>query len=70
MPAGAGRATIRQTLESVSHDQVWAPNSRSYIALGADGAGVAWVGKTYVVPPRDTLVALPGYEPGARDQCG
>jgi hypothetical protein len=34
-------------------------------ATQSDGVGVAWVGKTYVVPARDTFVELPGYEPSS-----
>lgn len=55
---------IEQTLAGVAHDQIWIPNSQSYIALGLAGLGVAWVGKTYVMPSRHELVELPGYAPG------
>jgi len=54
---------IRSALRFVAHDQIWVPNSRSYIALGREGAAVAWVGKTYVVPTQGAFVALPGYQP-------
>ena len=56
---------VREALRFVDHDEVWVPNSGSYIALGREGAGVAWIGKTYVVPRRGVLVELPGYEPGS-----
>ena len=52
---------IRQHLHSVAWDQIWIPNSRSYIALGRGGRGVAWVGKGYVVPRRGEFVTLPGF---------
>jgi hypothetical protein len=58
-------ALIREALQGVDHDQIWIPYSRSYIALGRGGAGVAWVGKTYVVPARDSFLELPGYEAGS-----
>lgn len=53
---------IRDALRFVTYDQVWLPYSRSYIALGHEGRGVAWAGKTYVVPSVGTFVELPGYE--------
>ncbi|HET6561556.1 MAG TPA: hypothetical protein VFG72_06750 [Marmoricola sp.] len=65
--------TVRDALRFVQHDEIWVPNSGSYIALGREGLAVAWVGKTYVVPARGVLVTLPGYVPGggggvARDE--
>ena len=48
-------------LRSVDWDQIWIPHSRSYIALGRGGRGVAWVGKGYVVPRRGEFVMLPGF---------
>ena len=56
---------IREALQFVQWDQIWVPNSASYIALGREGQGVAWVGKTYVVPHAGAFVELPGYAPGA-----
>ena len=53
---------IRAALRFATYDQIWLPYSRSYIALGHEGRGVAWVGKTYVMPSPDTFVELPGYE--------
>src|SRR5690606_33847837 len=38
---------IRDALRFVTYDQIWLPYSKSYIALGHQGRGVAWVGKTY-----------------------
>ena len=61
------KALVRDALRFVTHDRIWVPNSRSYIALGLEGATVAWVGKTYVVPLRGWIVELPGYAPHARD---
>ena len=52
---------IRRHLRDVEWDQIWIPNSRSYIALGLAGRGVAWVGKGYVMPSRDAFVPLPGF---------
>ena len=52
---------IRQHLRGVVWDQIWIPNSRSYIALGLGGRGVAWVGMGYVVPRRGEFVTLPGF---------
>jgi hypothetical protein len=59
------QAAIRQSLSEVERDQIWIPNSQSYIALGLRGAMVAWVGKTYVVPARGELIELPGFQPGS-----
>ena len=58
--------TIRQALRSVTHDQIWLPYSRSYIALGHEGRAVAWVGKTWVMPAHDTSYELPGYRDSSR----
>ncbi len=60
-------AAIREALRSVSHDQIWLPNSKSYVALGHEGSGVAWVGKGYVfVKATGYFLELPGY----RDSAG
>ena len=53
---------IREALRFVRFDQVWLPHSESYVALGLDGPGVAWVGKGYVfVKATGAFVELPGY---------
>jgi hypothetical protein len=52
---------IRQHLRDVLYDQIWVPYSGSYIALGLGGAGVAWVGKSYVSFRDGRLETLPGY---------
>ena len=53
---------IRDALRFVRYDQVWLPHSESYVALGLDGPGVAWVGKGYVfVKATGAFVELPGY---------
>ncbi len=52
---------IRQHLRGVAWDRIWIPNSRSYIALGLGGRGIAWVGKGYVVPRRGEFITLPGF---------
>ena len=60
----------------VTYDQIWVPNSRSYVALGHYGRGVAWFGKTYVVPAVGEFLELPDYSAGrgggvpAHDQVG
>ncbi len=41
---------IRDALRFVTYDEIWVPHSRSYVALGLEGRGVAWFGKTYVAP--------------------
>lgn len=56
--------TIAGLLRDVTHDQIWVPNSLSYVALGRAGQGVAWVGKTYVALADGTFHELPGYGPG------
>lgn len=58
--------TIHQALRFVTHDQIWLPYSRSYVALGHEGRAVAWVGKTWVMPSHDVFQELPGY----RDASG
>ena len=58
--------TIRDALRSFRYDEIWVPHSGSYIALGLAGLGVAWVGKTYVVPARGLFEEFPGYAPGGR----
>ena len=55
------QSRIREALRFATFDQIWLPYSRSYIALGHEGRGVAWVGKTYVMPSPDIFVELPGY---------
>jgi hypothetical protein len=56
---------IRDALRFVDWDQIWVPYSRSYIALGREGLGVAWVGKTYVELQGGTFVELPDYVAGS-----
>jgi len=57
------RSRVRKALRFLDYDQIWVPNSRSYIALGRSGHGVAWVGKTYIVPSVGSLLPLAGYAP-------
>lgn len=54
---------VREAVRFVTSDQVWVPHSKSYIALGLEGAAVAWIGKTYVVPGPGLFVELPDYSP-------
>ena len=57
---------IVEALRGVEHDEIWLPHSKSYIALGLEGRGVAWVGKGYVfVKATGAFVELPGL-PGRR----
>ncbi len=58
------RQKVRNLARDVDYDAVWAPNSRSYIALGSDGTAVAYVGKTYW-RSGGALTELPGYDSGA-----
>lgn len=46
------------------------PYSSSYVALGLAGRGVAWTGKTYVVPAAGVSVALPGFIGVDKDRLG
>jgi hypothetical protein len=55
---------IKAALHGVDWDSIWVPNSRSYVALGHQGKGVAWFGKSYVVPARGEFVWLPEYQEG------
>lgn len=55
------RQLIKDALRAVEHDQIWMPYSSSYVALGLAGRGVAWTGKTYVVPEAGFSIELPGY---------
>jgi hypothetical protein len=55
------RQLIKQELRHVEYDSIWMPYSGSYIALGFQGRGVAWTGKTYVVPRAGVSIPLHGY---------
>lgn len=59
------QSLIRQALADIDHDRIWLPHSESYIALGLDGQGVAWVGKGYVfVKATAVYTELPGHRAG------
>ena len=60
------RRLIRDELRHVEHDAIWIPYSGSYVALGRQGRGVAWTGKTYVVPRAGVSIALHGYSDSSR----
>jgi hypothetical protein len=60
------RRLIKDALRDVEHDQIWMPYSSSYVALGFGGRGVAWAGKTYVVPEPGTSIELPGFVDATR----
>ncbi|GAA0969962.1 hypothetical protein ENKNEFLB_03896 [Nocardioides aquaticus] len=56
---------IVEALRGVAHDEIWLPHSKSYIALGLEGRGAAWIGKGYVfVKATGAFVELPGYRAG------
>lgn len=58
---------ILEHLRRVEWDQIWLPNSRSYIALAKGGRGVAWIGKGYIVPAAGEFIELPGYKGSSRE---
>ena len=60
------RPLIKNELRRVAHDQIWLPYSGSYVALGLGGRGVAWTGKTYVVPRPGVSIALHGHTESSR----
>ncbi len=60
------RRLIKDELRHVVHDAIWLPYSGSYVALGLQGRGVAWTGKTYVVPRPGVSIALHGYTDSSR----
>lgn len=64
------RALIKQHLSGVVHDEVYLPYSESYVALAWGGRGVAWSGKTYVVPEPGVSIELPGFVGGSRTPLG
>lgn len=53
---------IHEALGGVAFDSMWVPASNSYIALGADGQGVAWIGQGYVAVKGQPLVELPWFQ--------
>ena len=55
------RPLVRDLANTITYDKVWAPNSRSYVALGTDAGIVASFGKTYWWQD-GTLTPLPGYD--------
>ncbi len=60
------RRLIKDELRHVQHDAIWLPGSGSYVALGLEGRGVAWTGKTYVVPRPGVSIPLHGYTDSSR----
>jgi hypothetical protein len=56
------RRLIIDALGGVEHDRIWIPASQSYIALGRDGQGVAWIGKGYVQVKGRPVVELPWFQ--------
>jgi hypothetical protein len=59
------KAELAHLLLAVTHDGVYVPYSRSYVAVLQDGAVAAWAGKTYVEYADDRpMVTLPDYAPG------
>ena len=57
------RARVRELVAHVDADRIWIPYSRSYVALGKNGARAVYIGKTYVWIDGE-LTTLPGYAPG------
>lgn len=60
------RPLIKQALAGVVWDELWIPYSGTYVALGREGRGVAWVLKSYVELADRTVIELPGYNPSER----
>jgi hypothetical protein len=56
------RRLISEALGGVQHDTIWIPASGSYIALGGDGQGVAWIGKGYVQVKGRPVTELPWFQ--------
>lgn len=54
---------IREAIGGVEYDAIWVPASGSYIALGEDGQGVAWIGQGYVETKGRPVVELPWFQP-------
>lgn len=54
---------IRGALAGVEYDAIWIPASESYVALGANGQGAAWIGKGYVDIKDRELIELPWFAP-------
>lgn len=57
--------SIRDSVATVLHDQIWVPNSAAYIALGLNGVVTASIGKSYVQLHDGRLVALSDYTSGS-----
>lgn len=57
---------LARHLRTVEHDDIWVPFSRSYVALGKAGRGVAWAGITYVAFRDRPPVLLPEYVAAGR----
>lgn len=56
---------IREALAGIDYDEVYVPGSRSYIALGSQGLGVAWIGVGFVERKGQPTVELPWFVPTA-----
>ncbi|MFC6152098.1 hypothetical protein [Nocardioides yefusunii] len=59
------RRLIDEALSGVEHDVVWVPASSAYVALGAEGEGVAWIGKGSVSTKVGGTTELPWFRPVA-----
>lgn len=62
--ARADRPQLAKLLRQATFDGIHVPFSRSYVAVTANGQGVAWAGKTYVDYIDRPTVLLPSYHAG------
>lgn len=57
------KGLIRKAIVGIEHDSIWIPASESYIALGVNGLGTAWIGKGYVDFRDREHIELPWFAP-------
>ena len=55
---------VRAQVRDLLYDEIWVPNSGSYIAFGLNGLAIAWVHKGYIEFRDGRMVTLPSYAPG------
>jgi hypothetical protein len=60
MPVGA-QGIVRETLGTMSYDELWVPPSRCYVGVGHNGVAIAWVHKTKISIRGRSRIELPGY---------
>jgi hypothetical protein len=56
--------TVRDEVRHLLFDEIWVPNSGTYIAFGLGGLAVAWVHKGYIEFRDGRMVTLASYAPG------